>query len=150
MIRVSRGMSSRRRPVERMCTTCNARGVRKGTMGETLGVAFILPFREIIQGSNLCGGLHPANSLQHCHKIVISPLGYICHPVGKLAQEASACQEVGSCEMKTKRSPVSAVVMVQVIIEESSELFWVNNVSTLINKVATSQSFREERVITSV
>ena len=29
MIRVSRGMSRRRRPVERMCTTCNARGVRK-------------------------------------------------------------------------------------------------------------------------
>lgn len=115
-------------------------------MDVTLG----FPFFEIIDTSNFSGTQDPADGLLHGDEVVVSAVGSGLDPVLKDLQEVRFGFKVGCGEMKSKRSSVGAVMVSEIVVQESDELLLLDDVGARVDVVTSSKFFIEQNVVTSV
>lgn len=124
--------------------------VRQGTVGQSFDVTLLFPVVEVPYASDLGGVLHPLDHLQHRHKIDIVLASLLIDEFDEFFLEVSVAFQPSCLEVETERSTIGAIVSLEVVFQEVSELGSFPDVRTRINKVTPRKALVEEWVITSV
>lgn len=125
-------------------------GVGQGAVGLALDVAFLLPFLEVAQRIELCGILHPLNDLQIGHEEHIVASQHLLDELDQLIAILLLRLEPRGMEVQAEWGTVAVVVAIEIVAQQTRELFARGDVRAGVDHVATGQRFVERGIITTI
>lgn len=125
-------------------------GVREGAVGLSLDVTLFLPLLEVSEGVEFGRVLHPLDDLEHGDEEDIVAAEHFFDELDQFFAVFLLGLEPRGVEVEAERGTVGIVVTVEVVTQETSELFTGLDVGAGVDHVATGQGFVEGRIVTAI
>lgn len=116
----------------------------------SFNVALFFPFLEIAESVQFGRVLHPLDDLEHRHEIDVVATDHFFDEFNQFFPEFLFALQPGRVEVEAERRAVAVEMAVEIVAQQTAELFAGLDVGAGVDHVATGEGFVEGRVVSPV